>query len=89
MAEVNEAMTIALEAFRQVMEKEAGCRVLHIGGTNERALKAAVYSYVAIAYPQAIAALKELLGDWADDDTMDHMPGVKVARAALAQLSPA
>lgn len=61
-APANDPMAIAMEAFRQVMEKEEKCRVLHIGGTNERALKAAVYSYVAIAYPATIAALKGAVG---------------------------
>jgi hypothetical protein len=31
-----------------------------------------------------LAALKALMPEgWADDDTMDHMPGVKQARAAI------
>ena len=40
--------------------------------------------------PEALSdlyeALVELLPEgWGDDDTMDHMPGVKKARAALAK----
>lgn len=42
-------------------------------------------SRLAAAAPDLLAAVKMLLGDWADDDTMDHMPGVKEARAAIAK----
>jgi hypothetical protein len=39
-----------------------------------------------VAAPDLLAALKALLPDgWGDDDTMDHIPGVKQARAAIAK----
>lgn len=38
------------------------------------------------AAPDLLAALKAIAPDgWLDDDTMDHMPGVKAARAAIAK----
>lgn len=38
------------------------------------------------AAPELLEALKELLPEgWGDDDTMDHMPGVKRARYAIAK----
>ncbi len=36
------------------------------------------------AAPVLLAALKELMPEgWGDDDTMDHMPGIKLARLAI------
>lgn len=42
------------------------------------------------AAPDLLAACRALLPEgWGDDNTMDHMPGVKLARAALRKaLSP-
>lgn len=38
------------------------------------------------AAPDLLAALKAILPEgWADDDSMDHLPGVKLARAAIAK----
>lgn len=38
------------------------------------------------AAPDLLAALKELLPEgWGDDETMDHIPGVAKARAAIAK----
>jgi hypothetical protein len=37
------------------------------------------------AAPDMLEALKELLGDWGADDVMDHMPGVRAARLAIAK----
>ena len=43
-------------------------------------------SRLAAAAPDLLAAVKALLPEgWGDDDTMDHMPGVKLARAAIAK----
>jgi hypothetical protein len=40
------------------------------------------------AAPELYKALKALLPEgWGDDETMDHMPGVKLARLALAKVS--
>jgi hypothetical protein len=42
------------------------------------------------AAPDLLAALKGLLPEgWGDDDTMDHIPGVKQARAAIAKAEAA
>lgn len=41
------------------------------------------------AAPDLLAALRGLLPEgWGDDDTMDHMPGVKAARLAIAKAQP-
>lgn len=38
------------------------------------------------AAPDLLDALKALMPEgWGDDDTMDHMPGIKLARAAIAK----
>lgn len=38
------------------------------------------------AAPDLLEALKAVLPEgWGDDDTMDHIPGVKQARAAIAK----
>lgn len=37
------------------------------------------------AAPDLLAALRELLPEGWDDGTMDHMPGVKAARLAIAK----
>lgn len=40
----------------------------------------------ANCHAELVTALKALLPEgWGDDDTMDHIPGVKLARAAIAR----
>lgn len=51
-------------------------------GTEEKAANTRLIA----AAPDLLAALKALLPEgWGDDDTMDHIPGVKQARAAIAK----
>lgn len=42
-------------------------------------------AHLISAAPDLYEALKEYLGDWGENDTMDHIPGVKKARFALAK----
>lgn len=52
------------------------------GNSEEREANALLIA----AAPELLAALKALLPDgWGDDDVMDHMPGVKAARLAIAK----
>jgi hypothetical protein len=38
------------------------------------------------AAPELLAALKEIMPDgWGENSTMDHMPGIKAARLAIAK----
>jgi hypothetical protein len=51
-------------------------------GLNEAAANASLIA----AAPALLEALKALLPEgWGDDDTMDHIPGVKMAREAIAR----
>lgn len=53
------------------------------GRTNEEAVANAK---LMAAAKELLAALRAMMPDgWADDDTMDHMPGVKLARVAIAR----
>lgn len=54
-------------------------------GTARRGQVEANARLIAAA-PDLLTSLKALLPEgWGDDDTMDHMPGVKLARAAIAK----
>ncbi len=59
------------------------------GGGPRRAIDAAearANAFLIAAAPQLYEALVALMPEgWGDDDTMDHMPGVKLARAAIAK----
>jgi len=48
------ALEVAEVAFQQARAHETGETILHIGGTNQRALRAAISSYIAAAARSAI-----------------------------------
>lgn len=65
---------VIAEAFGRVAEGPDGLRPAY---ANACLISAA---------PDLLAALKAIAPEgWLDDDTMDHMPGVKEARAAIAK----
>lgn len=68
---------------------EAGCiaeRWYSLERTPEENLEMMANALLMAAAPELIAALKELMPEgWGEDNTMDHMPGVKLARLAIAK----
>lgn len=76
---VREARSAAL----QIVVEPSGFLVATNGKKGPQDV-ARANAFLIAASPDLLAALKALMPEgWADDNTMDHMPGVKQARLAI------